>query len=299
MEMQASQLIAPILSRNLIFVHGKGGVGKTVISKAVALRLSKKGKKTLWATFEDPTLPAGEVTQEGPHLWHLNCDFTQAFQEYASMKIGIARLTQLFLKNKLMRYLAQAAPGIHELVLLGKIWFERLHYDHVVIDMPSTGYGLAMFQSAENFSKLFHSGPLHRDADAMLGTFNDSKCTGHLIVAIPEETPLRESLELNQMLDQIFPKNPCVFLANRLFPGKASPNPSQTQETPDSWPSPLASSTLDYARKRYLLENYNLRLWREAGITFGELGYIAPAITHSTAAIIESLGEKLHLGEYL
>ena len=65
------------------------------------------------------------------------------------------------------------------MVLLGKIWFERGHYQHIVVDMPSTGYGLAMFQSTDNFVKLFRAGPLYQDAVAMMKTFGDSTQTGH------------------------------------------------------------------------------------------------------------------------
>src|SRR5688572_21333398 len=97
--------LATTLNRNMIFVHGKGGVGKTVVSQAIALAHSQKGNPTLWISLEDPTLPAGELKKVGPCLWHFNCDFTQAFEEYVSLKIGIAPLTRIFLQNKLMRYL--------------------------------------------------------------------------------------------------------------------------------------------------------------------------------------------------
>ena len=134
------------LTKKLIFICGKGGVGKTSVSKALALTLSKKGLKTLWVAFEDPLKPPGELLEISPTLWHLNCESITAFEEYVGLKIGVPSLTKIFLQNKLMRYMAKAAPGIHDLVLLGKIWFERKNYDHIVLDMPSTGYGLAMFQ---------------------------------------------------------------------------------------------------------------------------------------------------------
>ncbi|MEO7163017.1 MAG: ArsA family ATPase [Bdellovibrionia bacterium] len=303
-----SEIISPVLGRNLIFVHGKGGVGKTALSHAIALRLSEKGKRTLWTTFEDPTRPAGEIVKKSECLTELNCDFTQSFEEYASMKIGSPALTRIFLQNKLMRYMSKAAPGIHELVLLGKIWFERNHYDHIVIDMPSTGYGIAMFQSTENFVKLFHGGPLHKDAEAMIETFKNPKITAHLIVALPEEMPLRESLELSDHLKNLFPKNPAWFFANRLFPSPSLDNVNIAKtvniaETPQDWPTPIATSTEEYARKRYLLENHNLRLWRDAEINFGELGYahISGDLSSQASAekLIQNLASQIRTKAYL
>lgn len=263
-----------IAKRNLVFVSGKGGVGKSVVSQALALALSRKGNRTLWATFEDPLRPMGELQPVARNLWHLNCEGTKSFQEYAATKIGVPGLARIFLQNKLIRYLSKAAPGIHELVLLGKVWFEREHYDRVIVDMPSTGYGLAMFQSTANFSELFKGGPIHRDAEAMLETFRDPVSSGQLIVGLPEEMPLRESLELGDYLSGIFPKNPAAFVVNRRFPSTGVEVPLEAD--PDRWPSPVPASTEDYVRKRVALEEFNLRIWREAGITHDELGTILP-----------------------
>jgi DNA replication protein DnaC len=67
-----SKKIAATVHRNLVFVHGKGGVGKTSVSQAIALGLAAQGKKTLWVAIEDPTRPPGELLPQGPYLWHLN-----------------------------------------------------------------------------------------------------------------------------------------------------------------------------------------------------------------------------------
>jgi hypothetical protein len=283
-----------VITRNLVFVGGKGGVGKTAVSQAIALNHAERGKRTLWVTFEDPTRkPLGQLVQAGANLWHLNAEASVAFEEYAAIKIGTARLTKIFVQNKLMRYLSQAAPGIHELVLLGKVWFERTRYDHVVVDMPSTGYGLAMFQSTANFARLFGGGPIHRDAEDMLQTFRSTKDTGHLIVALPEEMPLVESLELGAYLKALFPENAPAYLINRRFPvilPEVRDNPGQIHELPHTWENPLASSALDYARKRNLLEAHNLKTWTAAGIgpglsaPYAELPMVPPPSELSSKA---------------
>lgn len=288
-----------LVKRKLIFVSGKGGVGKTAVSKAIALALSrgKAGQATpprvLWTTFEDPTRPPGELRQAAPGLWHLNNDAGLAFEEYATLKIGVPLLAQMFLKNKLIRYLSQAAPGIHELVLLGKVWFERTRYDHVVIDMPSTGYGVAMFQSVVNFSRLFKGGgPLQRDALAMLETLGDPAQTGQLIVSIPEETPLRESLELRDLLIGLFPSSPPALLLNKRFPYDPTgegPGLAPLPESPDEWPTPFAAGAVDYIRKRARVERHNLRIWSD--VAYRELRYLPPAPTpeEMTGRIAEEL----------
>ena len=250
-----------------------------------------------------PISRTGNWTQLHSKLWHLNVDFTLAFEEYVTMKVGIPKLAQIFLKNKTMRYLAKAAPGIQEMVLLGKIWYERDHYDQVIVDMPSTGYGLAMFQSTDNFIKLFRAGPLYQDAAAMMKNFGDPKSSGHLILSLPEEMPLRESVELRDFLAQLFPENPAVFLANRVFPTVRDTHLQNAQlkdaDTPQSWPRPLAHSREEYIYKRYCLEKYNLRLWREAKISFEELAYLVPTLLESPESMSERLAELLQTKAYL
>jgi len=268
------------LERKLIFISGKGGVGKTLVSQSIAWNLAKKGKQTLWATFEDPTLALGEKNLVAPNLWHLNLEASRAFEEYAAMKLGGGKLTRIFVQNKLMRYMAKAAPGIHELVLLGKAWWERLNYDHVVIDMPSTGYGLTMFQSAKNFSSLFRGGPIQRDADAMITTFNDPQLCAHIILALPEEMPLIEALDLDAFLKKHFPNNPACLIANRVFPEV----PGGSVET---GPSPVVKTRTAYAENRSALEVHNLRLWRDLKIDFDQIPYLIP---ESPQRLIEKMG---------
>ncbi len=283
-----------VLRRNLLFVHGKGGVGKTVVSQTIATALSRQNLKTLWITLEDPTCPMGELRLLSPSLWHLNCGFLPAFEEYLTLKIGGGPMSRFFLQNKLIRYLAKAAPGIHELILLGKIWFERLHYSHLVIDLPSTGYSLAMFQSTQNFSQLFQGGPLNQDAQAMLTTFKDPQTTGHLILALPEEMPLKEALELHGYLTPLFPDNPPAFLVNRVFPTE------ENHPKPILWTTPLATSMEDYIHKRIWLEDQNLKIWKDQNLKFGKLDFIPPQVKpNHSSGILEVLIQQLHDRAYL
>ncbi len=273
-------LASPTLK--ILFVSGKGGVGKTVISQAIAEKFAGhagKEKKTLWLTFEDPNRPPGEKIRVSGNLDSLNADSIVAFDEYVALKIGVPALTHIFLNNRLVRYLAKAAPGIHELVLLGKVWHMRKTYDRVIVDMPSTGHSVAMFQSVANFARLFQGGPLNRDAEAMLDTFRDPALSAHLIVGLPEEMPLRESLELGDLLAKLFPKTPPAYFINKRFPSEPEKTGTAAKaETPDQWQTPVATSALDYIRKRVLLEEFNLKTWRDEGIQIEDLPYFRPPV---------------------
>lgn len=276
--------------RRLIFVCGKGGVGKTSVSQALALSLARdRSRKILWATFEDPSLPRHTPVQKATNLFHISCGAHESFEEYATLKIHSALLAKIFLQNKLVRYLSQAAPGIPDLTMLGKVWHERAHFDHVVVDMPATGHGIAMFQSTINFNRLFKTGPLHKDMGEMILTLDDPSVSGMLVVGIPEEMPLRESLELGQTLESLFKHNPARYLLNRHFgaalPDSSRPDTSGISPHPDEWPSPFAADLEDYAAKRLLLEAENLRLWTQP---YWKLPLLSP-VDH----IVPTLAAKL------
>ncbi|MFN7684835.1 MAG: ArsA family ATPase [Oligoflexia bacterium] len=283
--------MAEILKRPIVFVSGKGGVGKTSVSQGIARVLSQKGQRTLWVGFEDPTRKPGELTRISRTLHHLNCEAKTAFEEYMGLKLRFPGLAHLFVSNPLIQFLAKAGPGIHELVLLGKLWFEQKNYDRIVADLPSTGYGLAMFQSIDNWARIFQGGPLYKDAREMIQTFSDPKRTGQLIVALPEEMPLRESLELGDYLQKIFPSNPAAYLVNRRFPDLShAAQSSGIDPDPSHWKSPLADSLLDFALKRSALETHNCRIWSNYSIPFESLDWELPGT--EITGIAEQLSKR-------
>lgn len=264
-----------MLDRPLIFVGGKGGVGKSTLSHALALALARKGKRVLAIEFENPTIPNGKQDSPHPNAEFLNLDPETAFHEYVAMKVKIPFIAKMFSQNKLIEFLAKAAPGIRELVLLGKAWHERKNYDHVIIDLPATGHGLTLFQSTKNYSLLFRGGPIQRDTDAMLATFRNPDESRFIVLAIPEETPLREGKELGELYKNLFPDNHALFFLNQSYP-QIPAEFSKMDET-----SPQA-----YLARKQELQKENLELWNE--IKYEEIPYF---FDHSpiekTTAVIE------------
>ncbi len=268
------------LARKLILVSGKGGVGKTTVSMACALALANQRKRTLWMTFDDPSKPRGEIMPLGPNLYSLNVVADVAFEQYIGMKIRIPLLAKLFVRNPLMRYLANAGPGIHELVMLGKVWHERQNFDHVVVDMPSTGFSLSMFESTRNFARLFKDGSVRNDAEHMLETFGNPSETAHVIVALPEEMPLREGLDLDQWMGDQFPDCRPAFAVNAIFPKINQPSPPSHDEL-------IARSGHQYVTQRNSLEQENMRIWD--GLPFTEFPLLkqTAALTQDFSKLID------------
>ena len=118
------------LSMRLLFVSGKGGVGKTTISAALALAASKRGKRVLLVEVGPQenffrllgAKPGGH--SENPvaeNIWALNLDPYQALEEYLETQLHSRRLVRMIARNPLFKQLVEVAPGFRDLITLGKI----------------------------------------------------------------------------------------------------------------------------------------------------------------------------------
>lgn len=204
------------LSKRIILLMGKGGVGKTMLAQAAARGLAAKGKRTLLIHVLQVVEEEQKLEKVAPNLWQITLRASDCFEEYIMLKLKLKALYTAFLGNKVTQYLEKAAPGVREMVLLGKIWHEREFYDHVVVDMPSTGYALTMIHTPFNFASLFPGGPIYHDSKAMIETFSDPKQTAFVTVSLAEEMPVQESLELAANLRALMPANPSWLAVNRL-----------------------------------------------------------------------------------
>lgn len=263
-------MLKEALAHRMIFVEGKGGVGKTTVAEAIARATAASGLRTLLVTIDDPVAEPGQTVSLAPNLSRLNTEVTTAFEEYAGLKIGSPALVRVFLHNKLMRYLVRAAPGIRELILMGKIWYEMRRWDRVVVDMPATGHALTMFQSLSNWGNLFHGSTLAKDANNVLADLANPGIAAHVVVALPEEMPLVEGRELRDALLRLFPKAEVAMLVNRCLPGEAGPAAAA--------PSSLVATTVDeHFRTKKRFERENLAAWD--GLAYESLPYLPPSPT--------------------
>jgi TRC40/GET3/ArsA family transport-energizing ATPase len=142
-----------ILDKRLVIVAGKGGVGKTTTSSAIALQLAKAGKKTLLVTV-DPAqrladslgVPVG-FTEEAiqPNLFAMMLDPQTVITEHLQREIPQAELTE----HPLFRYVAKYMPGLNELMAIGKLNDFRREgkYDIIVVDTAPTGHALSFLSA--------------------------------------------------------------------------------------------------------------------------------------------------------
>ncbi len=210
-----------VWTQKLVFVLGKGGTGKTLFSKLLARILAAQGKRVLIChilqTNESEQKLIKPDSKKYPSLFEFTLNSTTCFEEYVRLKIPIRKIADLLLHNRIVQYLEKAAPGVREMVLMGKLWHDASDFDHVVIDMPSTGYALTMIHTPFNFSNLFPGGPIYQDSQKMIEFYRNPEKSKFILIALPEEMPIQESIECRDEIAKLIPKNPPQLVINRIL----------------------------------------------------------------------------------
>jgi Anion-transporting ATPase len=203
----------PLLEHRLLIVTGKGGVGKSTISAALALLAAGRGKRVLVCEVNAqgrvaPLLGApvsgGEPHQAVPGVFTVDVTPRDAMREYGIMVLKFRSIYDAVFENRLVRYFLRAIPSLAELVVLGKILHEvrredggRPRWDLVVLDAPSTGHAVQLLRVPATLLDTVPPGPLRRDAQWMQDLLLDPLVTSLSIVTLPEEMPVNEAIELD------------------------------------------------------------------------------------------------------
>ncbi|MBI2076965.1 MAG: ArsA family ATPase [Euryarchaeota archaeon] len=159
---------ADLFQRELLIFVGKGGVGKTTTSAAVALRLAKEGRRTLLVTV-DPAkrlkdalgVDVGHRLKEvKPNLHAMMLDPEKVIDEYLRENYPDQDMTQ----SPFYKYISNYMPGINELLAIGKLieFRQEKHFDTIVIDTAPTGHALSFLTTPLKVRDLFRENALLR-----------------------------------------------------------------------------------------------------------------------------------------
>lgn len=186
-----SGLIAP----HVVIVAGKGGVGKTTVTAAVASAAANRGRRVLVVELDGkPTLGQWLDGVEGVEVMAISAP--EALDEYLRDQ-GFARIARRLSATGVIDVVGTAAPGIDDLVVLGRVKALERAGDHdlIVVDGPAAGHALTMLTAASGLGESVDSGPVRTQADEVRALLGDPTRCQVVLVTIAETTPVNEIVE--------------------------------------------------------------------------------------------------------
>jgi anion-transporting ArsA/GET3 family ATPase len=259
---------ALLRERRLLYVTGKGGVGKTTVAAALGLAAAHAGRRTIVcevaeqdrvsrAFRREGVVPETEV-QLADNLWAITIDPQRALEEWLGKQVGGLGL-RVLARSSAFQYFVAAAPGAKELITIAKVWelaqperWTRSNptYDLVVVDAPSSGHGVAMLTTPRTFGEIARVGPVRRQAYKIRDLLADADRTGYVAVALPEEMPVNETLELEAKLPGAVGVPLEAIVVNGLWPERFSAADAEVlRASADSRPE-LRAALTSYERAR-------------------------------------------------
>jgi anion-transporting ArsA/GET3 family ATPase len=190
----------PLLTASrVVVVAGKGGVGKTTVTAVVARAAADAGRRVLVVELDGkPALAdlVGDIDVSA-------IDAPSALDEYLR-EHGFARIAKRLASTGVIDVVGTAAPGIDDIVVLGKIkQLERSgDYDLIVVDGPAAGHAITFLTSARGLHDAARGGPVHRQARDVLSLLQDPKRCQVVLVTVPETTPVNEVVETAYALEE-------------------------------------------------------------------------------------------------
>jgi anion-transporting ArsA/GET3 family ATPase len=220
----------------LVIVAGKGGVGKTTVSAALARAAALTGLSTLVVEVEGRTglprmfgqaelgydevvLSPGGGPDGAADVRARTLTADAALLEYLQDH-GLSRISRRLLSTGALDVVATAAPGIKDILLLGKVkQLERAGAaDLIVLDAPAAGHAITFLQSARSLIDTVSVGPINAQARDVLELLEDHERCQVMLVTIAEETPVNEAVETAFSLEDRVGIGLGPIVVNGLYP---------------------------------------------------------------------------------
>lgn len=227
-------MLAELLSRRVLIILGKGGVGKSTLSAAIATLAARDGmhalimecdaRAPLAATFgvESSFAPA----QVAHNIWIMTLEGRTALEEYLRLVVPGRMLLKAVFASRLYQFFVQAAPGLRELMMLGKVYYEAGRESErppahpiIIVDAPASGQALSLLKMPSAARATFGESIVGKESRNISQMIRDRRRCAIVQVTTADNLSISETIETHAQLRRIDLTPTAVFF-NRMSPAQ-------------------------------------------------------------------------------
>ena len=286
-----------LTAANVVVVAGKGGVGKTTVTAVLARAAARSGLRVLVVELDGkPTLRTLLPSREGASIDVVELSAPEALEEYLRDH-GFGRIAKRLHRNGVIDMVGTAAPGIDDIVVLGKIkQYERSgEYDLVVVDGPAAGHAVTFLTSASGLADAVRGGPIRTQADDVLELLSDPERCLAVLVTLPETTPVNETIETAYALEERVGIGIGPIVVNALDWGVELPDAETVERAladVEDGPADVLRRAASFRRSRREMEAEALARLDER-LPLRQVRLAAVPVAGLTAAHVDEMAERL------
>ena len=212
--------------KQIYFITGKGGVGKTTVASSFAINLSEY-RDVIYVSADDID-PALQTLLKKNGIVISIMKSVNSTKEYLAKRIKSDLIASFIIKAPIFKTIFDMVPGFGQLITVGHIVELAMSSPEktVIFDAPSSGHMLTMFESLSNFKKIFGSGMLVKDIDVITNFISSKDKTKVIIATLPTLMAVNEGIELKNELMNINPDQIEIILNNSISKMNLNPEAS-------------------------------------------------------------------------
>ncbi len=201
----------------MVFVTGKGGVGKTTVAAALAVQASRAGLKVALVEFDDGQAGARTLGREVSSVTHLVLSYDRALGETLAHVLGSRILSRAIVSQRAIRRMIRAVPALREFAFLDRIRqiAADKHYDRIVVDLPSSGHALDWLRVPHAFERFLGRSPLGNVGKRIHEEIVAPGCADVVVVTLAEPLVVKETEQLCRRMRAELGLIPALVVVNR------------------------------------------------------------------------------------
>jgi anion-transporting ArsA/GET3 family ATPase len=225
-------LFADCTLPRIVFVLGKGGVGRTTVAAALGLLCAQRDQRVLvmeWAVADaiapwfGMTPARAKPVEVAPGLSIANFALDDALRAYFVDHLHLGIIYRRVVRARSVTRMIEVAPGLAEMFFLGQLWWlitlaEReagLRFDRIIVDAPATGHAASLLDVPWLASAMATTSLLAVETRRVTEMMTDPARTGAVVVSLPEPLVVDETLELMPRVTARLGHPPLALVVNR------------------------------------------------------------------------------------